>query len=473
MGDSEGEGRDAPSTLDVQWHPTLHEEWGHEQLYFMRLGFSPIYDRAAVKAGLFDIFAEHEVRSYVAYEVFGVYDVMLRLWLPSTTTQEAFGRSVETSLKTANLTMSDAFVARRQERNWLWEKEGRIVAPDEERVLAGAPTPAELNALQSDPGVFQEFVKAELIRPLPVNSGVKFFMVLPAPQNATNLAIRELHKAVGKALDQAQLTEASLYIGQGFGGGAVLIIGRVPFERYYDIGDKLIGEILSQMTGLLGVRPYTFPASSPGFLCYAERPPGTDMKQSLRVPTGSVEPLLEAGETHWMEAKGSACVPLKPLLMNDARVEQPNTDATKSFRRAVAGLLNASGGTVVLGALEKGRYPDEAISTHFGSPPQRGTYLCLGLDQEIADDRDAFELRIKQTLDGQITPPPAERVKVEFVEVEDRTLVLLRVQRPRSDWFYVDGQEFYARDGNRTNQLTLNEADRYKADNPRRKGGSQ
>ena len=67
-----GETNHVPSTdsqLAVQWHPDVHKTWGAEQLHFVRLGFAPIYQRPRIRAALLDVFAEHNIRSYVAYEL--------------------------------------------------------------------------------------------------------------------------------------------------------------------------------------------------------------------------------------------------------------------------------------------------------------------------------------------------------------------------------------------------------------------
>jgi hypothetical protein len=452
----------------LQWHPDAHHAWAGEQLYFVRLAFSPVYRRARIRTGIEKVLAEHAIRSFVAYEVLGLHDVILRLWLPNSTTHQAFLGSLRTELRTVHLNSSDVFVSLRQERNWLWETgNGVLVTPDPERLQEGPPTVAELQSLYADENLLNELEAANLVRVLPKNEGVKFFMVLPAPQQLSDESLEAVYTQVGEALDQAELSEYSLYVGQGFASAAALVVGRIPFERFHDIGDRLSGEILRRLTDTLSVRTYTFPVSSETFLCYGEEVPGTEtsIEANLEAP---IELLLTERENRWAEIKASAYVPLDPLFKSGQWIDRPNTDPAKAFPRAVVSLLNTEGGTVVLGALEDDKYPEDDVREHFGDCPARGSYLCLGLDREIAEDQDAFELRLRNSLAARIRPDPVNRFEVEFANIDDRMLVMLRVKRCRDAWFYLDGNEFVIRDGNQSRTLEGHEMDRYRKTNPRK-----
>ena len=393
---------------------------------------------------------------------------MLRVWLPPTTTQQAFRESIRLSLKAADMTTSDSFIVFSQARNWLWENpDGSLVVADPERLRDGPPSPAALRALELDPMVFADYVTANLIRPMPRNAGIKFFMVLPAPSHLPDSALDNLYKEIGRALDDLDMVEYSLYIGQGFGSGAAVVMGRIAFERFYDIGDKLAGEILRRFTDSVGVRTYTFPTSSDGFLCYAESVPGVDGPGIAPDPRRDIGALADEGETQWVEIKGSAFVALDPLLKNGERLDSQEHRAARAFQRAAVGLLNAGGGTVILGAAEAERYPDDAVREHFGDVPRRGRYPCLGLDDEIKGNRDRFELRLRDSLASHVYLAPTGRVEVEFTEYEGRTLVLLRIRRSTEDWYYLDGKEFVVRDGNKADPLDGRARDRYRETNPR------
>jgi hypothetical protein len=460
--------------LDVQWHPLLHEKWAKEQLLFMRLGFAPTYQRDRIRDALMTVFAEHQVRSYVGYELLGVYDVILRLWLPSTTTPQAFFESMRRSLKAVDMTTSDSFSVLRQARNWLWEENGSkaLVTPDTQRVANGPPSPNEMHALETDPSIFATFRSANLIRPIERHEGVKFFMVLPAHSNLPDSSREEIDREVSEALDALELDEYSLYIGQGFGSGAAVIMARIAFDRFYDIGNVLGARILGRLMKVLGVRTYTFPTSNDKFLCYSECVPGMDLATVPPDSYGTLEVLLDAGETRWCEIKGSAFVPLVPLFDHNKRIDSPNTDATRGLLNAVTGLLNAGGGTVVLGVIEKGRYAEPTVRQHFGDYPEHGRYLCLGVDDEINDDADKFEQRIRETLASHISPAPTGSVDVEFHTMGERTFVLLRVRASPTSWYYLDGTGFPVRDGNKTDSLEGHLGDLYREANPRGKGGS-
>ena len=103
-----------------QWNHRIHEEWGKERLYFWRLGFAPTYDRDAIVAGLDRVMAAHGVRSYGYYQLAGAYDLLLRIWLPSSVIQEAFEGTLGKELVSADFRTCDEFVVSHILLHWIW-----------------------------------------------------------------------------------------------------------------------------------------------------------------------------------------------------------------------------------------------------------------------------------------------------------------------------------------------------------------
>ena len=79
-----------PLQRRLHWHNSVHKEWGKERLYFYRLGFAPIYNLTAIERALSKLFARHRIGSQVTYELYGNWDLLVRLWLPSDVQSEDF-----------------------------------------------------------------------------------------------------------------------------------------------------------------------------------------------------------------------------------------------------------------------------------------------------------------------------------------------------------------------------------------------
>src|SRR5687768_15863047 len=93
------------------WHHKVHERWGGERLFFWRLAFSPTYDANRILDALREVLAEQNVTSYAVYETSGLYDVLLRVWMPAAVSIAAFESALERRLDTLHLRVRDHFYA--------------------------------------------------------------------------------------------------------------------------------------------------------------------------------------------------------------------------------------------------------------------------------------------------------------------------------------------------------------------------
>ena len=80
-----------------QWHPQLRELWGNERLYFWRVHF-PTYERLRFLDNVEEVMRRTGVVAYAVYELYGGFDMLLRVWLRTTqgvfesTFHEVFGK---------------------------------------------------------------------------------------------------------------------------------------------------------------------------------------------------------------------------------------------------------------------------------------------------------------------------------------------------------------------------------------------
>lgn len=175
----------------------------------------------------------------------------------------------------------------------------------------------------------------------------------------------------------------------------------------------------------------------------------------------------DAFETLW---EGKAPQNEEPTLAEYLSLEESQTLEFKSSARwnahvggadkklehvivkTVCGLLNGEGGTLLIGVDDAG--------TVLGLADDYGT---LGKKQ----DRDGYELFLRQLLDANLSVPTAGKVRVRFEAVEGKDVCLVFVAPAAKQIFSkpVDGgakaTEFWVRVGNQTKQLHGDELVQY------------
>jgi predicted HTH transcriptional regulator len=225
---------------------------------------------------------------------------------------------------------------------------------------------------------------------------------------------------------------------------------------------------------IASARPYTHLCSSEELLYYADCLPIDGTPESV-----DVEALLALDESQTLEVKGSATLDLTRWLSTDERRPTKNEDVLNDgVIKAVVGMLNADGGTVILGAVESNRmYGKLAAAAHPKLAPylQIGKYVCVGIDHEPEFQRnewDGFRLWLQNILGSRIDPAPAGALGVTPHRVGDQTLCIIRIQPSRATWYYrLLGHDqpvkFYVREDGRTMAYAGSQADIYKRSRPR------
>lgn len=153
----------------------------------------------------------------------------------------------------------------------------------------------------------------------------------------------------------------------------------------------------------------------------------------------TIPQLIEQGESSTVEFKSS--------LRWDLRERRVNKEIERAVVRTVAGLLNASGGTLLIGVNDDGR--------------------AVGLSQDYAtlprSNRDGFEVRLRQLLDTEFGVTIASGVTVTFHDIEGADVCYVAVgpsQQPV--WVEYRGDTvFYLRIGNATKKLAAKDAVEY------------
>jgi schlafen family protein len=454
------------SRVDYHWHPTVHEQWAGEQLYFWKLSFSPTYDRDRIVSGIRRALELQGATAFTMYELFaGGYDIFLRTWLP--TSQGAFESALHESLGQYTV-VAQAFWVNRIISHWPWETAAgelgmREVPPNVLRNRLPDAEILKINERRFPKARREEYESDNLIVRLPRKKGVKFFTVISTSnQGLTTYATQRLEERIKEVFRLAErIKEKSLYQGVGF--GQYLLMGRTT--DYFAI-DRELTQPLNDVAepAVYGTRTITFPVSRQDFLaaCYDLR------VDAVGGAAHTAAEALEGDESQTLEVKGSAFANLDRWLHTEDGLDYDDRLAD-GLLKAITSLLNADGGTVVVGALERSRFDEHP---RLAEMPRLGEYLISGIELDIdGEDWDRWERRLRGLIQNRIEPSAVQWVSVSREEVEGRTVGVISV-RAGDRWFYHSPASdsrprFWVRQGNRTSELLGPEGDVYRHEKAR------
>jgi hypothetical protein len=451
-----------------QWHPRVHTQWGKERLYFWRLRFLPAYHRKTAVDALLKILKDRNVNAYTIYELFGEWDLMVRLWLPRETTSVELGAAVSEMVKQVGLHDEDHFSVDDIVRHWVWGAGTELERPSDTRML-DAPPPddeiAQINKLSPDTELVARLESENLLRSVSHHPGIKFAMVVTAP--VANPPIKQRHrllKELTRIVDGAdEILERSLY--QGHGLGSFLILGRVLEGRFDAIRTQIADKITDGIDPeSIGARTYTMIVASQDSLDVRDvLRPQHDIRAAEEV---SVEDALQQPESDTLEVKASAFTDYDRVLHGDGESNE-NDVADRGVLKAVTAMLNSGGGTVVIGALEARRYARDAQA--LGDPLAIGDYLCVGVQRDFGNDHDwdHYARRLLAIIGQRIDPGPHLWINLTREAVDGVAMAKITIAAPDRHWYYQQGKHFYVRRGSESIELLGTEADRYRHERPR------
>jgi hypothetical protein len=460
-----------------QWHPEIRERWAGERLCFWRLSF-PTYEQPKVVEGLEEVMRQVGVQAYAIYELYGGFDILLRVWLP--TTQKVFESTFHEVFQNNDIVI-EGLLVNEVVTHWPWASEDGSMRRLDADVIENKLPNSDIQRINDGLALTEvaEYQVQGLIAPAWHTRGIKFIVLVGASRHpmATAGANRlrdRLLKIVLDADDDA-FAEKSVYRGLGF--CAYLIIGRVRHDSFHLIEREItrpINDVIAPET--FGARTTTFTMSTEDFLAFSER-----MVLDRETPhKRSAVEWLELDEGQHLEVKGSAFADLNQWLLSDPPVAAPPMSdvAVDSLMKAIVGLLNAEGGAIVLGALESKRYEG---NPKLEGTPEVGPHRVLGLHSEMRDrgwDWDRYERALRDIMAARIQEDPNQYVDFQRDGIGARPVCVLAVREPRrssasDSWFYhfPKGERhprFWVREGNRTREKIGTEIDHYKREKTQR-----
>lgn len=442
------------------------------------MGFSPIYHRDRVKRSLLRLFKGLDVHSYAFYEMIGIHDLMLRLWLPTSLTLREFEAELKQALAQEGVVMTDYFAVDDTIAHWVWTDEAGRLRPVNNGILAqGLPDDVveKINNGKLSPEDRENYERVNAIAPSGHGAGIKFFIIITAGMLPTSMLYTQqtLSDEIAELVQQASsVKEKSLYMGSG-GLGQFLVMGKVRTAQFPKIFTELIDPI-----NALGLshdfrsRTYTHICTR-GLVEFVDvLPPWQDVVRDSKIRP--IEDYLREEESRVLEVKGSAFVNVVSWINTKKPTFDENILA-EGILRSVVGMLNADGGTIVVGALET-REPFVKAALE-GNPladaPQfEDRYIIFGVEQDYrvagsTKDWDAFLQRLNRKIRDRVEPQPTPWVTIEPQEFLGRPMAVISVREPDSGWFYLcenkdDPGDFHVRQENETSVLAGALADEYK-----------
>lgn len=489
----------------LMWHDAVHEREG-STLTFWRLSFGPRYNRDEIFDDLEEFYATAGIRSHIAYETLGEFDLLLRLWVP----RGPLAGEVESSLR-SHLSRHDVWDVQHMfsTQNAHWTARDRL-APTQgiDEVYVSNATISSINAFNDRqvagaddtfPEGVQSLIAANLLVPIDLDErGIRFYIALSRPFRALNPGARN---SIFKRLEQECSTaqkdfrtanpeappgHISIYSGNGGTFTDYLLLGRAPHSYFHEF----IRHVALVVRGMdlvdeHGMRPHTYVLANQMF---AEC---TEHRQALSVEQNDLESLKLRDESQTLEYKATFSVNLRRMLFDGGL--HKSDDLIDAVARTVCGMLNSDeGGILILGVLEVDReyaaaqkHSDKRagellarLSQAFGYEPEitDGAVtrplpnLTTGIELEYGSDgpyesADVFFRAVRDALRDRIEPTPWPWIRMEAVPEDGRTIAVISVT-PSDTWCYAklgDGSDeaFFVREAASTRKYSARERDLY------------
>ena len=478
------------------WHNDVHREWGDDKLVFIFLGYEITYARDVAVERLESLFQRLNIRSFQIYEITAPYDLLVRAWIPARMQRHELRDLIDKEHK--SISIHHIFDVVEIIHHWPWAKSrrgpiGDMHAPSPELLEKGLPLREResLNGLQStngnkpvknqkNPPLPTKYRDARILTRPPYRKGIRFLVLVKVRQVDEWDA---LQRRLCMLLQQSRsvIKDPSLY--RLDDKHQFLIFGHVEEKqgKFHSISERLVSQI-NDYAESGGARTYSVFFAIPGFLAFRDEltiPPPEPTSSEI-----DIERVLRKAEGQKLEFKGTAFTEVHNWV---AKGEQPRksrkpaTDgknrAVNSLMRGIAGLLNADGGTLVIGALERNKYGNYKRFQELPAVERKALHRLCGLDFDYGDGKwDSFALMLRDVIDYRFEPAPSQRwLRIAPVEVAGRELAVVTINKP-DEWFWakVGGKSgkleegFFVRLEGKTQQLRGRAIDDYKEDNPRK-----
>lgn len=459
------------------WHHQLHERKLGESLAYFQLSFVPVYRQEKISTTFLKLLSEHKISSYCIYEIYGLYDILMRVWLPMGLPAPRFARILSDALRNLGCTRVLPFFVSRHVHHWKWWSDHGMLSPACEHVEAIDDQHIKMvESGSSSPELVSRLERQHLLRPYDsdgsaLRGGIKFFVVIPPPQlgvvPAEDMQDKICEWLRGLLASSKDIVEPSMYMGDGFAW--LLIKAKMPFTSYCAV-DDLIQKINEMGVEGYYIRTYTYLAtgSPEPFTIERECLSRTDTAL-LKPATMDIASFLSQGENEKFEVKASVKFDFARFVHDKSHpVTQSERLAVEGVLKTIVAFLNTQGGDLLIGAVEKHRFEKEMAESGSGLAgfPVVGEWLVCGINDEytFTKNLDGFRLMLTDLIRSHIGADASALVSIDPVAYQGRDLAIVRVPKGLG-WYYLDNEKFYVRRSGSTIALDGVERERYQKSN--------
>jgi hypothetical protein len=470
-------GKRVNNTRPYFWHNEFHKRIANERMIFLLGSFDPVYRGRKTIDEIESVFTELKIRSFAIWELLGIDDLMLQVWLPHTIElrqlHQAIARKCQDDFRDTFLGV-ESFVT-----HWMWPK---TVDPSKS---SGIIDPADYVRLNSDisPSVKRQNIKRyeenNYIRRPSLTTTYKFFLRITNPPPNSALSAQELDiiaESCAESMEACGIRDPSVMRVSGE-GGCFLISGRVEKSQLHKLS-KLADMINdSERLSLRKMRTITHVSAHGAPIIRREQLLGNLVDDVKSVPTSEhVFSWLSQAESEELEFKSSAFKDVDFRSGKKRDQERAENSQVQEIAKAICGFLNTSGGTLIIGVAERSEFNEEQCKKYCGKFNEHGDVVVLGIEpeyQKLKKHWDEYERSLRGKVRGLVNgAEPWIKLHHVFLPDYNCHVCVIKVQRsPR--WHYVraqPGQRFAARIGGETRFLEGLEMDEHRQRYPRISG---
>ena len=414
---------------------------------------------------------DHNIDSHCKYEVYGGHDLLLRLWLPRDCAPTKLSEVLRESLRPLGCINALPFYVEQCYHHWGWAS-AAMVEPSSADIRSMTPEVIERIYSEKCPKeLIKQLEYKHLLRIYKQSNGIKFFiMITPPGMGESPTERRALHifqSLRDIMISESHIIQLSIYTGSGFAW--ILLKGKIMQVKHYRFLDHFVQRINEVGVSDFYIKTHTYLATG------SPKPYSLEVER-LRleaVDFDEKDPIayINRDEDPRFEIKGSYKLDINRYLRSKGHEFMcEDHTALEGVLKAIAGFLNAEGGTILVGVLEKNKYADllEQTENPLKRFPVTTDRIVCGINWEYKKGKgwDAYILELTNMIRTRIGKNASIITTFTKNRYHDLDLCLIRI--PRGDkWYYVDNNKFYVREAVSTIPLEGDDRDDYQAGHPR------
>jgi hypothetical protein len=231
----------------IEWHPDVRATWAGERLRFWLMSLPPEAIQPAL-GQLEEIVRSAGVREWVAYDLYGAYDLAVAGWVPrdASSVAQAIDKALRPEAQLEFLVQDVVFHS-----SWA-ESDGVMRRPTLETLQRGPPSFETPGDTETD-SAFSLLERENILTRTEDPSGFPFLVVIGTQHPWIGAGgkdhLTEKLRAVLAQAPPPAFTERALYTGVGGGWPSHIITGRIAFDSFPALHASLIGPINEVVVG--------------------------------------------------------------------------------------------------------------------------------------------------------------------------------------------------------------------------------